>query len=746
MRSGTDQGSPGAHRIAADAQPGSHRLTEMNDSCATTADQVRLPLARYLWQSYLRAAIIPLLVIELGFIGVYWLSSYVTWQRNAEALGTISREDLARTAQREAGVIAEQLGAIGDLTRVFATETARALRTPAAASADDDRYAAGPDGVYYTTREGVSAGFYSGIVPVGPAERDKVLRSAAIDPLMQAIKTANPLVAQLYLNTHDSYNRIHPYFDVLTQYPAKMDIPSYNFYYEADAAHDPDRHAVWTDAYVDPAGSGWMVSSIAPVYGGADGNFLEGVVGIDVTVDTIVKRVLNLLLPWQGYALLVGRDGTILALPPRGEQDFALRELTAHSYDEAIRADTFKPDDFNVHKRTDLAALGQALKSGGAGVVELALGSGRTLAGWATVAGPGWQLVVLAPEHEILAGATALRERLSLVGWLMIASLMLFYVGFLLYLRSRARAMTARVAAPLGDIEALIRRIGGGAYDQPPPDYEVAELQTVGEHLVDMGRRLGAAYGAMVEAERSVRSALDKERKLGEVQRQFINVVSHEFRTPLTIIDGVAQTFERRADRLSTDRIIERARSLRASVRRLVEVLESALSFARLENGRLAGDFGPVPLPSVLDEALQTLTAAYAQQRFVVDGELPPSVHGDAGLLRVVLSAVLDNAARYSPDGSTVTIRPAATTGDCVQLDIVDAGPGIPADELPRVCERFFRGSAGLASHGAGLGLYLAEQFVRASGGRLHIDSTPGHGTRVTLELPVRAPRSAAAA
>ncbi|MBS0603053.1 MAG: sensor histidine kinase [Proteobacteria bacterium] len=720
----------------------------MSELSQTPAGARRLPLARYLWQSYLRAAIIPLLVIELGFIGVYWVSSFITYERNAEALGAISREDLARTAQREADAIAEKLGAVGDLTRVFAAETARALRTPAPAAATDDdaRHAYGADGVYYTTREGVSAGFYSGIVPVGPAERDKVRRTAAIDPLMQAIKAANPLVAQLYLNTHDSYNRIHPYFEVLTQYPAKMDIPSYNFYYEADAAHDPERRAVWTDAYVDPAGSGWMVSSIAPVYGGADGNFLEGVVGIDVTVDTIVRRVLNLQLPWQGYALLVGRDGTILALPPRGERDFGLKELTAHSYDEAIRADTFKPDDFNVHKRADLAVLGRALKAGGDGVVELALGSGRTLAGWSTVAGPGWQLVVLAPEHEILAGATALRERLSLVGWLMIASLMLFYVGFLIYLRSRARAMTARVAAPLGDIEALIRRIGGGDYEQSEPDYRIAELQTVGTHLVDMGRRLGAAYAAMVEAERSVRAALDKERELGEVQRQFINVVSHEFRTPLTIIDGVAQTFERRADRLGPDKIIERARSLRASVRRLVDVLESALSFSRLESSQLTHAFGPVAFAAVLQEVVQTETVAYPQHRFEIDGALPAAVHGDAGLLRVMLSAVLDNAARYSPQAGTVTIRASTGTDDCVHLDIHDQGPGIPADELPRVRERFYRGSAGLASHGAGLGLYLVEQFVQLSGGRLDIDSPPGQGTVVRLVLPVHGPRAAAAA
>jgi hypothetical protein len=109
-----------------------------------------------------------------------------------------------------------------------------------------------------------------------------------------------------------------------------MDIPSYNFYYEADATHNPGRGVVWTDAYVDPAGHGWMVSSIAPVW--SDGR-LEGVVGIDVTLKTIIDRLLGLQLPWSGYAILVDREGEIIALPPLGEQDFKLREVVSHSKD-----------------------------------------------------------------------------------------------------------------------------------------------------------------------------------------------------------------------------------------------------------------------------------------------------------------------------------------------------------------------------------------------------------------------------
>ena len=77
--------------------------------------------------------------------------------------------------------------------------------------------------------------------PIGPAEQDKVWRTIRLDPIMKSIVTADPLITQVYLNTHDSLNRIYPWFDVLAIYPPRMDIPNYNFYYDADATHNPDR-------------------------------------------------------------------------------------------------------------------------------------------------------------------------------------------------------------------------------------------------------------------------------------------------------------------------------------------------------------------------------------------------------------------------------------------------------------------------------------------------------------------------
>src|SRR5690606_18261079 len=130
-------------------------------------------------------------------------------------------------------------------------------------------------GVRYSPRdEGGAAAFYSGSTPPARQDLDKVARLRGLDPLMMELKARVPLIASLYFNSWDSYNHIYPWFSTPDQYPNDMVIPDYNFYYLADAEHNPGRGVVWTDVYLDPAGHGWMMSAIAPVY---RGDFLEGV-------------------------------------------------------------------------------------------------------------------------------------------------------------------------------------------------------------------------------------------------------------------------------------------------------------------------------------------------------------------------------------------------------------------------------------------------------------------------------------
>ena len=154
---------------------------------------------------------------------------------------------------------------------------------------DKSKYRLASNGVFTKpVDDGGSAIFVSGYYPVNEKIKRAVYFTEPLDTLFKQLVARYPEIVQLYYNDRFSLNRIYPYFDVLSQYEAKMDIPSFNFYYLADEKHNPERKSLWlSEPYVDPAGRGWMVSAIAPVY---YNDTLEGVPGIDVTINTITKR------------------------------------------------------------------------------------------------------------------------------------------------------------------------------------------------------------------------------------------------------------------------------------------------------------------------------------------------------------------------------------------------------------------------------------------------------------------------
>ena len=691
-----------------------------------------MPLERWLWRSYLRSAILPLLFIEITFLCIYLISNALVYKENVSAVSTVSNQFLQDVARREAMSVGNGLSGVSQSTRLYASRTLAALKANYVPPSEERaRYAMAPGGAFYTTRDnGTTASFYSGARPVGPQEIDKVWRLSALDPLMIDIARSNRAISSIYFNSWDSYNRIYPYFDVLKQYPPKMDIPSYNFYYEADGGHNPQRDAVWTDAYIDPAGHGWMVSSVAPVW---NGDKLEGVVGIDLTLSTVIDRLMNIDLPWHAYALLVDRQGRIIAMPPAGERDLGLSELTTHRYSDAILEDTFKPDGFNIRKRSDTAALVRAMEHATDGEALLKLKGRDQIATFSKIAGPDWWLVIIAPTSNIYAHANGLRDRVQAVGYVMIVGLVLFYALFFVFLYRRAQSMSASVARPVKAISALIERIGGGTYRQSFPGSRVQELDDLGRRLVVMGNSLGDAHERIIQQERVVSHALARQRQVNEEQARFIAIMSHELRTPLSIIDSGAQILDRRADAIEPADIRQRAGKMRRAVARISDLLHRLVhSTSAALDGRDEGT-RPASLRALIEDVACEMVP---RQRLQLDIAALPgdATVTDGAALAVALRAVLDNAVRYTGDAPVSVL-----VGDLaaqVRVVIRDEGPGIPENDRTHVTERFFRGHNAVGIEGAGIGLPVAERLVTSLGGTLSVEFRE-NGTDVVLQVPV---------
>jgi two-component system phosphate regulon sensor histidine kinase PhoR len=234
-------------------------------------------------------------------------------------------------------------------------------------------------------------------------------------------------------------------------------------------------------------------------------------------------------------------------------------------------------------------------------------------------------------------------------------------------------------------------------------------------------------------------------RRLEVIRRDFVANVSHELRTPLTAIKGYAETLLGSA---GDDR--ETARRFLAIIdrhsERLGRLINDLLTLSDLELGRTPMRLNAVAVGSAVDDVLQIFAEPVARAGVRVEAQVAPGippVHADGDRLRQVLINLIDNAIKYTPAGGNVLVRalPAigAEHGGMVEVAIEDSGIGIPAQDLPRLTERFFRVDKARSRElgGTGLGLAIVKHIVQAHGGSLAISSALGQGTTVRVFFPV---------
>jgi two-component system phosphate regulon sensor histidine kinase PhoR len=229
-------------------------------------------------------------------------------------------------------------------------------------------------------------------------------------------------------------------------------------------------------------------------------------------------------------------------------------------------------------------------------------------------------------------------------------------------------------------------------------------------------------------------------KRLERVRTDFVANVSHELRTPLTAIKGFAETlgssgFDDRARAAHFVSIIDR------QAERLSRLIDDLLILSDLELGKMPVRVRPVALAPIVREVADLLSEPARRGGLALQIDVAPElrVQGDPDRLTQVVSNLLDNAIKYTPGGGRVCILGRQVPGmPLVELAVEDTGAGIPAEDLPRLAERFYRVDKARVRElgGTGLGLSIVKHIVQAHGGTLRFDSRVGVGTTVTVRLP----------
>jgi two-component system phosphate regulon sensor histidine kinase PhoR len=235
-------------------------------------------------------------------------------------------------------------------------------------------------------------------------------------------------------------------------------------------------------------------------------------------------------------------------------------------------------------------------------------------------------------------------------------------------------------------------------------------------------------------------------RRLEAVRRDFVANVSHELKTPLTVVRGYAETLL--GDEPAADVRRTFLASILANAARMQRLVDDLLDLSRIESGAWTPRPERVALKPLAEQVWSDVVrASDAADRAFTLALAPDAgeVEADPQAVRQVLANILENAARYTPAGGSVTVRSRLRDG-AVVIEVADTGPGIPNEHLPRIFERFYRVDTARSRElgGTGLGLAIVKHLVEAHGGRVEAESRVGDGTTIRVSFPA-APAVAAA-
>jgi signal transduction histidine kinase len=256
------------------------------------------------------------------------------------------------------------------------------------------------------------------------------------------------------------------------------------------------------------------------------------------------------------------------------------------------------------------------------------------------------------------------------------------------------------------------------------------------QNLVLIGVAIALLLTGLIMALR----ATTREMRLVEAKTTFVSNVSHELKTPLSLIRLFAETLELGRVR-NPEEAHEYYRIINRESRRLTRLINNILDFSRIEAGRRQYQFAEGDVAQVVTEVLQSyerqMTNAGLEAQTNIQPDLPPAMIDREALAQAVLN-LLDNAVRYSNQAMRIEVSVCIRGGD-IAIEIADHGIGIPRAEHQRIFEKFYRVSTGLVheTKGSGLGLAIVKHIVEAHRGRVTVESAPGKGSRFTILLPV---------
>ncbi|MDQ2981594.1 MAG: ATP-binding protein, partial [Actinomycetota bacterium] len=365
----------------------------------------------------------------------------------------------------------------------------------------------------------------------------------------------------------------------------------------------------------------------------------------------------------------------------------------------------------------------------------------KVLSTWATVGPVGWKVFVEQPESAAFAPVRGKIWRTALL----LAAFLAAGIGLSVLL-------ARRLARPVKQMRTAAGRIGAGAYDERIELRRRDELGGLADELNGMAASLQASVQSLEqkveertrELQRALAELSRKGRQLevaSEHKSHFLANMSHELRTPLNAIIGFSQVLRQRLFGPINEKQEEYLDDILSSGNHLLSLINDVLDLSKVEAGQVELEVASFSLREALERGVVMVREPATNHGVRLSLELAPGidlVEGDERRLRQVIFNLLSNAVKFTPEGGRVVVATASRDHE-VLISVTDTGPGIPLEDHERIFEEFQQTDVGVQQReGTGLGLALSKSLVELHGGRIWVESGPGHGSRFVFTLPAK--------
>ena len=364
----------------------------------------------------------------------------------------------------------------------------------------------------------------------------------------------------------------------------------------------------------------------------------------------------------------------------------------------------------------------------------------KVLSTWATVEPVGWKVFVEQPESAAFAPVRGKIWRTALL----LAAFLAAGIGLSVLL-------ARRLVRPVKQMRTAAARIGAGAYDERIELRRRDELGGLADELNGMAASLQASVRGLEqrvkdrtqELQQALAELSQKGSQLEVASRhksEFLANMSHELRTPLNAIIGFSQVLRQRLFGEINAKQEEYLDDILASGNHLLDLINDVLDLSKVEAGQVELEVATFSLREALERGVVTVRERATKNGVRLSLELAADVDlvdGDERRVQQVVFNLLSNAVKFTPRGGSVVVASARENGE-VLVSVTDTGPGIAADDQERIFEEFQQTDVGVQQReGTGLGLALSKRLVELHGGRIWVESQPGHGSRFVFTLPI---------